>query len=301
MAIFLTGGSGYLGQATIRTLRAQGRDVVALARSDRAADTVAALGAEAVRGDLTDVDVLRAAAAEADGAIHLAMQFDATVAAVDLAAATAILDGLGGRPYVHTGGVWVYGDTAGVVDEDAPQHPPAITAWRAANERAVLARATSGAHPVLVMPGLVYGGRTGLVEALVATPARAAGVVRYIGDGSNHWALVHVEDIADLYVRALDAPPGARYAGVGSVQPTYREIAAAVATALGRPGAVASMTLDEARAALGPVADALALDQRMTGERARRELGWQPPERDPLAELATGVSTERKITTRSRD
>jgi nucleoside-diphosphate-sugar epimerase len=286
MSIFLTGGSGYLGQATIRALRSRGHDVVALARSDRAAETVTALGADVVRGELTELDVLRAAAADAEGAIHLAMHPGADVAAVDLAAALAMLDGLGDRPYVHTGGVWVYGDTDGVVDEDAPQRPPAITAWRAATERAVLDRASSGARPVLVMPGLVYGGRTGPVEALVAAPAREAGVVHYIGDGANHWALVHVDDIADLYARALDAAPGARYAGVGSVQPTYREIAEAVATALDRPGHTMSVTLAQARTMLGPVADAIALDQRMTAARARRELGWNPPQRDPLAELA---------------
>ena len=102
----------------------------------------------------------------------------------------------GGGVYIHTGGVWVYGDTDGVADEDAPQHPPAIVAWRAANERAVL-----DAGGRLIMPGLVYGHDGGLDPAFF-------GDARIIGDGANHWPLVHVEDIADLYVRALDAAPG---------------------------------------------------------------------------------------------
>ena len=40
--------------------------------------------------------------------------------------------------YIHTGGVWVYGDTDGIADEDSPQNPPALVAWRDDNERAVL-------------------------------------------------------------------------------------------------------------------------------------------------------------------
>lgn len=58
---------------------------------------------------------------------------------------------------MHTGGVWVYGNTDGVVDETAAPSPPAITAWRGDNERGILQRARSGGHRVLVMPAVVYG------------------------------------------------------------------------------------------------------------------------------------------------
>ena len=287
MKVLVTGGSGYIGQATIRALRAHGHEAVALVRSDDAARRVESLGAVSVRGGLTDAAVLRAAAEDADGAIHLAQDRGPDSATGDLAAATAIQDGLGSRPYVHTGGVWVYGNTDRFVDETAPQSPPPITAWRADNEKRVLARATEGGHPVLVMPGVVYGYGGGLIGEFLGKPA-STGSAHYIGDGENRWAMVHVDDVAELYVAALTAPAGSVYAGVDDTQsPTMRQIAEAVSIAAGRPGTASSITIGQARQEFGPLADAFALDQRMSAARARRELNWAPADRDVLSELTT--------------
>jgi nucleoside-diphosphate-sugar epimerase len=287
MKVLVTGGSGYLGQATIRALRGHGHEVVALARSDDAARRVESAGAVSVRGGLSDAVVLRRAAEDTDAAIHLAQDYGPDTAAVDLAAATAIQDGLGARPYVHTGGVWVYGNTDRMIDETAPQSPPPVTAWRTDNEKQVLARAADGGHPVLVMPGVVYGRGGGLIGQFFGEPART-GSAHYIGSGQNRWAMVHVDDIAELYVAALSAPAGSVYAGVDDTQsPTMREIAEAVSIAAGRPGTASSITMGQARQEFGPLADAFALDQRMSSVRARRELHWAPADRDILTVLST--------------
>ncbi|WP_349307864.1 MULTISPECIES: hypothetical protein [unclassified Streptomyces] len=108
----------------------------------------------------------------------------------------------------------------------------------------------------------------------------------YIGEGANRWALVHVDDIAELYVRALDAPAGAVYAGVSGQNLPLKDIALALSRAAGCPGRTVSLTLDQARERMGPIADAFALDQRFTGARARDGLGWVPAHLDALAELA---------------
>jgi nucleoside-diphosphate-sugar epimerase len=188
---------------------------------------------------------------------------------------------------VHTGGVWVYGNTEGVVDETAPQAPPPVTAWRDDNERRILERAGGGGHPVLVMPGVVYGHGGGLIGQFIGAQAHA-GAAHYIGAGDNRWALVHVEDIAELYVAALASPPGGVYAGVDDSQsPTMRQIAEAVSVAAGRSGTASSITMEQARHEFGPLADAFALDQRFTAAHAHRVLGWTPAARDVLAELAT--------------
>ena len=141
MQVLITGGSGYLGRATIRALQRHEHQAVALARSDDADRCVTALGATVVRGGLTDLDVLHKTALDVDAAIHLAQDYGPDGAHIDLQAATAMQDGLGSRPYVHTGGVWVYGNTDSAVDETAPQAPPRVTAWRRGNERRVLGRA----------------------------------------------------------------------------------------------------------------------------------------------------------------
>lgn len=277
MKVFLTGGSGYIGRATIAELVRAGHAVEALARSDRAEAAVVAAGATAIRGGLTDLDVLGRAAGRAEAVIHLAQ---ATSGEEDLAAATAML---GGGIYVHTGGTWVHGDTGGVRDETAPWHPPAVVAWRRPVEDAVLAR---GAHPVLVRPGLLYGGENRLIDAFFVRPGQENGAIPYIGDGGNHWALVHVDDLARLYVAALSAEPGSVYLGVGGVNPTAKEVAEACAHAAGLEGKTTSITLERARAEMGPIADAFVLDQQFTPAKARRELGWEPRFTDPLGVLA---------------
>lgn len=287
MRVFLTGGSGYIGKVTIAALIRRGHEVSALARTDASARTVAALGATPVSGDLTDTDVLRTAAAAADGVIHLGASYSPDAPQVDRAAAQAMQEGIGHRgAYIHTGGAWVYGDTDGVVDEDAPQHPPLITAWRGDNERRVLDAAADGGRPVLVMPGVVYGHGAGLTNAFFTEPGRAVGAVPCIGDGANHWALVHVDDIAELYALALDATPGSVYLGVSDQNLPLADIVQALTQAAGCPGRVETLTLDEARERMGPIAEAFALDQQLTGARARKELGWTPTHLDALKELA---------------
>lgn len=287
MRVFLTGGSGYLGKATVRALRRRGHEVTALARGESSAAALTSLGATPVPGELTDTAALRRAAAAADGVIHLAMHPGPRTAAIDLAAARAMQEGIADRgTYVHTGGVWVYGNTAGVVDEDAPTDPPAITAWRLENEKQVLAAASDGGRPVVVMPGVVYGHGGGLAQAFFVEPGRAAGAVPLIGDGANHWALVHVDDIAELYALALDAAPGSVYAGVSDQNPPLVDIVTALTQAAGCPGRIERLTPARAKERMGPIAAAFALDQQLTGARARRDLGWTPNRLDALTELA---------------
>ncbi|MGJ6969573.1 NAD-dependent epimerase/dehydratase family protein [Streptosporangium sp. G11] len=285
MRIFLTGGSGYIGGATIGELARLGHTVEALARSERAEAAVVAAGATAVHGGLTDLDVLNHAAARAEAVIHLAQ---ATGGQEDLAAATAMQDGVGGGTYVHTGGSWVYGDTDGVQDETAAWNPPGIVAWRKAVEDAVLARAADGGRPVIVQPGLLYGGDNRLIDQFFVQPGKESGAIPYIGDGGNHWALIHLDDLARLYAAALSAPAGSVYLGVGGVNPTAKEFAEACARAAGLDGKTVSITLEQAREQMGPIADAFALDQQLTSAKAQRELGWTPVHTDPLSESAAG-------------
>jgi nucleoside-diphosphate-sugar epimerase len=286
MKVFVTGGSGYIGQATIAALRRGGHEVTALVRGEPAAQAVAGLGATPVTGTLGDPEVLLDAAASADGVIRLASVPGSRAAQVDRDAAAAMQDGAGASPYVHTGGTWIYGNTRGLVTEDAPPAPPPVVAWRLDNEKLVLARAASGGRPIVVMPGIVYGKAAGLIRQFFVDPARDRQLAHYIDDGANHWSLVHVDDIAELYVLALNAPAGSVYAGVTRTDLTMAEVAHAASRAAGCPGRTAPVSLEQARAEMGPIADAFALDQQIDSARARRELGWSPQARDVLAEIA---------------
>src|SRR4051794_21646297 len=215
MRVFTTGGSGYIGQAVVEALVADGHDVETLVRESADASVVSDIGAEPRLGHLGELDLLRAVSDQADAVIHLASSDPDT----DLAAATALHERLGDRPFVFTGGTWEYGDTNGVVDEDAPLAPPPIVARRVANTDVIMSAVEHGGRPVLIMPGVVYGDKAGLIAAAMVQPARSQGYASYIADGDNHMALVHRRDIARLYVLALSAPaeppPPSRCSGWG--------------------------------------------------------------------------------------
>lgn len=285
MKVFVTGGSGYIGRAIIGELVAQGHAVEALARSERADAVVESIGATTVRGGLGDLDVLNQAAARSEAVIHLAQ---ASSGEEDLAAATAMQDGVGGGVYIHTGGSWVYGDTHGPADESAGWNPPALVAWRQSVEQAVLERVAAGGRPVIIQPGLLYGGDNRLIDEFFIRPGVADGAIPVIGTGANHWALVHVEDLARLYAAALSAAAGSVYLGVGDVAPTAERVAHACARGAGLDGTTRSITIEQARESMGPVADAFALDQQLTSARAQADLDWAPRHGDPLGEFARG-------------
>jgi nucleoside-diphosphate-sugar epimerase len=245
MNIFVCGGSGYLGRALLARLG--DHSVTALARSDAAASVVSSLGARVVRASLADLDALRQAASEADVTINLAQDNAGDTAVLAAEAADALA---GAAPtYLHTGGTWAYGNAA---SDDAPLAPPPSVEWFAA----IVSRVRA-AGAVVLMPGVVYGHGGGILEPLMGA--------RYIGEGTNRMALVHVDDVADLYVRALAAPAGSMYIAAGPDAPAMREVAAWF-------GDPVSVTADE----FGPFAEVFALDQRFESARAREELGWEP-------------------------
>ena len=289
MHVFLTGATGYLGAAVAGALRGAGHEVSGLARSPDAAEKLRSVGVRPVPGGLHDLPALAEAARAADGVIHAANTNDAEAGSADAAAVSAMLLALAGsgKPFVYTSGVWVYGDTGGaVVDEKTSLKPAPIAAWRPAVEEAVLGSVARGVRAIVIRPGLVYG-RGGGIPAMLVRSARESGTARFVGDGRNHWPVVDLDDLAALYVLALErAPAGTVLVAVTESQPVA-DIARAASEGVGAGGRTTAWPLAEARQSLGPLADALALDQRASGARART-LGWQPRAAGILETLRSG-------------
>ncbi|HEX6534554.1 MAG TPA: NAD-dependent epimerase/dehydratase family protein [Gemmatimonadaceae bacterium] len=283
MKVLLTGGSGYIGRAIVEALRAAGHEALAVARSGEAADAARRLGAEAVPGDLRDPEGLAAAADAADAVIHAANTNSPDAAEIDTAATRAFLRALAGtgKPFVYTSGVWVLGATRDrVADEGAPPNPTPLIAWRGVLERQI--GAAHETHGVVLRPGVVFGKNGGIPASV------ARGDIPVVADGAQRWPLVHVRDLADLYVRALDAPRGAVLHGV-STSATMREIAL-LGAALQRRPAPAALPLDVARGRFGAFADALALDQNVSSSRTRTLVGWTPGRRSIIEELVGSIA-----------
>jgi nucleoside-diphosphate-sugar epimerase len=288
MQVFLTGASGYIGSAVAERLRAAGHAVTGLARSDAAASRLSAAGIQPVRGDFTDPGSITSAARSVDGVISMATTYDPNI---DGPAIDAILSALAGsnKPMIYTSGIWSHGDTAGkVVDETSPARPATLVQWRQAVEERVLDAARDGIRTAVIRPAIVYGRGGGIPAGFVDSAVKDGGA-RFVGTGKNRWPFVHVDDLADLYLLALDrAPAGTLLLAVSGPSYPVSDVAAAASRGAGKGGRTIAWPLEEARKTLGAYADALILDQQATGQRARELLGWKPSRPDVIADIERG-------------
>lgn len=279
MAVLLTGATGYIGSAVLRALRARDHDVTALVRSEAKAEAVRAAGATAVVGDATDLDLLTRLVRESTGVVHTAATGDSSSAALDESLVEIVSREFAedDRPYLHTGGVWVFG-AGDDLTESSPMSPETISGWRIPIEAAVR---RAPVRTTIVAPGIVYGHGGGIPADFVSGEE-----VRLPGDGSQRWTLVHVDDLAELYVLALEAAADDDYVfAVSDEQSTVRELAEAAAH--GRP--VIDESADESRARLGSAyADALLADQVASAAHAREALGWRADRPRLVDELRAG-------------
>jgi nucleoside-diphosphate-sugar epimerase len=194
--VFVTGGSGFIGQVLVRRLLDEGNSVRVLVRSEASADLVTALGAEAVRGELTDASTWQDAIAGCEVLFHLAAETDITAdrarhewvsgqgtqAAVDAARQAGV------PRFVHCGSeaALLAGDPLVDIDETAPLRPDSEAAYCAAKARAekiVLDANAPGFATVSIRPRFVWGPGSILIDGLVA--AARSGQFAWI-DGGRH-------------------------------------------------------------------------------------------------------------------
>jgi nucleoside-diphosphate-sugar epimerase len=303
MQVFVTGASGHIASAVIPELLDNGHRVVGLARSDASAEAVAALGAEVRRGDLDDLEGLRASAAEADGVIHLAFKHEAlrsgdftSAVASDEAAIRAIGETLVGtdKPFVTTGGTLMLAmggvaGRAGTEDDRIPGGP------RVDAENYVIGLAGQGVRSsVIRLAPMVHSDldHHGFTHALIGF-ARDNGVAAYTGDGSNRWPAANTYDVGVLYRLALEkAPAGSALHGVGDTGISRKVIAETIAGKLGVP--TKSITDEQAPQYLGFLAAFAGLDNPTSNDRTRELLGWEPTHPGWVEDVETGHYFERQ-------
>lgn len=276
MRIFLTGGTGYLGSAVLEAFVRAGHHVDALVRNRERAAFVQQRGAHPVLGDLAEPASYASAAAAADGAIHTAFEFTARGPSLDAMALDALLQPgkAEGRFFIYTSLMWVLGHQLTPADESAPLSPAPLVSWRPAHEARVLDAATAGLRTAVIRPGIVYGGSRGIVSDLFKDAAN--GLVRTIGSGENHWPLIYDRDLGELYLRIATKPAAAGlFHANDEGDERVNDLVAAIGDQVALKPSVRRVPLDEARKKLGPLADALALDQLVRSARART-LGWSP-------------------------
>ncbi|MGW7568421.1 SDR family oxidoreductase [Streptomyces tendae] len=302
MRVFVTGASGWIGSAVVPELIGAGHQVVGLARSDASADALTAAGAEVVRGTLDDLDVLRRAAADSDGVVHLAFKHDIAFSGdfkgageADRRAVEVIGEALAGsdRPFtIASGTPSIPGRVA--TERDGHDPDPAAAARgdaqhvRAATAELALSLAARQVRSSVVRlaPTNHGEGDNGFVPALIGI-ARAKGVSGYIGDGANRWSAAHRLDSARLFRLALEnAPGGSTLHAVAEEGLPVRDLAEVIGRQLGLP--VESVAAADADAHFSWLAGPLAANRAASSVLTRELLGWRPDRPGLVEDLEQG-------------
>ncbi|WP_017198085.1 NAD-dependent epimerase/dehydratase family protein [Arthrobacter sp. M2012083] len=290
MHIFVTGATGYIGQAVSQRLLQSGHTVSGLVRSESGAKALRARGIAPVLGGLDDTAVLREAALAADAVVDTATADHAESTQVFLAA----LEGTN-KKFIRTSGTGIYTDLAQgelnptIYTEEVQHSPAEIVATRYATDLAVIDAASRGIHTVVLRPSMIFGDGASEQLPLLIRQAITSGRSLYVGRGDNRWSNVYIADLAEAYFLALDkAPAGSAY-NLAAGEARMGDIAETIARLVGLPAAE-SCTPDVAYQALGQrwVDVAISSNSRVDSAKARTELGWNPVGPDLLDDLGSG-------------
>lgn len=291
MRVFVLGGTGSIGAAVTRRLAASGHVVIGLARSAAAEAKLAKLGAvRAIRGNLSTPAAWVHAVPEVDAVIHMACDFSPSMDRIQRQLIEALLPQLRITPhrvrFLFTGGCWLWGNTGTLVATEAtPFNPLPAFRWMVPLAQRVLA--STEVDGIVIHPGMVYGDHGEGVFRHFAHDAVERPAVRVVGSEAVRWPLVHREDLAELYRLALEqAPAGESYIGAAVDGLAVGAIAGAFAQRFRPAGPqLRVITVDAIVTELGDWARGYALDQQLSGDKARHELGWAPKHMDPLGEI----------------
>lgn len=281
MRIFLTGATGFIGSALIPELLNAGHQVLGLTRSEAGAKSLVAAGAQAHRGDLSDLESLRKGAAMSDGVIHTAFTHDFSRFQEVCEQDRRVIEALGAalvgsdRPLLITSGTGIVNSAAGcpATELDLPDDAHPIP--RVASEQAAASVAAKGVRiGVMRLPQVHDTVKQGLVTYAIEV-ARQKGVSAYVGDGLHRWPAVHVLDAARAYRLALEKlEAGARYHPVAEEGVPMRDIAEAISRGLKVP--VISVPPQEAPAHFGWLAAFVGRDFPASSTITRERLIWRP-------------------------
>ena len=312
MRVFVTGATGFIGFAVVKELIAAGHQVTGLARSAASGKKLTDAGARVLLGSVEDLDVLRRAAGDADGAVHTAyyhrishMPFGKRMG-VFLGGAPGgivqrfMLAGVGAdRLTLQTIGQAFAGtdrplaapfatmalEQGRLATENQSYDPTFFAAPRAETEDLLKQLASSGVRTSAIrLPPIVHGaGDRGLAPMLIKT-ARRKKESGYVGDGLNRWPSVHRLDAARLFRLALEnGPRGGTYHGVAEEGIAFREIAAVIGRRLKVP--VVSKTAQQAEKQFSFLAKFVEKDNPTSSKLTQDRLGWKPTHPGLLADL----------------
>jgi nucleoside-diphosphate-sugar epimerase len=281
MRVFVTGASGYIGTAVAEAFRRKGHWVAGLIRSEDKKRPLEAREIRTILGDMKNPTSYLPMARESDVWVHTAADWTGDFEGLDRLTVNTFLDlakqSARNHTFIYTSGVWLYGNTGNnLVNESYAMEVPSVLKWRWDEEQKILQNSTAKLRGIVIRPGCIYGGRGGLTGSWFDS-ARRKGAAQLIGDGKNRWATIHIEDLADLYVRAAESRlRGELFNATDRSRFTVLEMAQAASRAAGTHDLTTSLSAEEARKTMGFLAEGLLLDQHVDSSKALQVLGWNP-------------------------
>lgn len=278
MKTFITGATGYIGFNVAKAMRRAGHEVWGLTRSEEKTAMLSRNEIHSVVGNMQQPESYRKVAGQCSVLIHAAADYANDTAALDLKTIDAFIGAgkTGARPkmVIYTSGCWVLGDTGdAMIDETTPLNPIEAVSWRPKHEQRILE--AEHLHSIILRPGCVYGKGGGLTSSWFQ--GAVDGQMKIVGDGSNYWTMVHVDDLSDAYVRTAESGLKNEIFNISDRSRwTVGEMAESVKKAAGYNGDISYVSVEEAAQEMGPTAEALALSQHVDSSKAVRRLGWQP-------------------------
>lgn len=284
MKIFVTGASGYIGGSVAEHLIASGHQVVGLVRSAEKFPLLKEHGIEPVLGTLDNPEIITHAALGADAVIHAASA-DRPGSIVTLIAALERT----GKTLIYTTGSGIVADSADgeyagsvIHTEDTYFEPVPFRRPRVMMNGLVRQAAIDkGIRSVVICPSMIYGKGRGLqpdsdqLPKLIAL-SKQVGAGVYFGEGLNHYSNVHIDDLVDLYLLALDKAPGGSFFFAENGHASFKEIAEMISRALGLGGKTVSLSVEDVVRQYGEAGRyGVASNSLVSAVNARR-LGWSP-------------------------
>lgn len=278
MRVVIFGASGFIGNALCRAAVRAGHDVTGVVRSLTGAERVRSVGATPLLGSLECAEAWSEAVAQSDAVVQLAADFANTPAEAEApwVAAMMALHASAKAParILYTGGYWLYPErTEPPIDETTPYDPLPPFSYMVAHRERLMA---AGLSVVTIHPGIVWSETDGFMAAYLAA-ILSGEPIEVVGSIETRWPLVHVDDLADLYLRALTEPrAGAEFLGVADPSISVSAMIKRAEELSGARAIIEVLPIDRAVTEHGAWIAGQARSQAVVARAARDTLGWRP-------------------------